>query len=71
MNENAAIFCLGKQGYDSPAFAEKIAKKRKRVASRTSYKCKICGKWHIGSSLYSDRLQAKKYKAKKRELLEA
>jgi hypothetical protein len=71
MGEYALVACEGKQGYDSPSLAQKIASQRRNVASRTTYKCRRCGKWHIGSSLYSDRVKAKQFKAKKRELVEA
>jgi ribosomal protein L44E len=71
MSESAAATCNGKQGYDSPALAQKIAKRRKRIAVRVTYKCKECGKWHLGSSLYRDRVKMNKFKAKKYEFDEA
>jgi hypothetical protein len=65
MSEYAEATCNGKQGYDSPALAQKIAKRRKRVGVWMTYKCKECGKWHLGSSLYRNRVKMKKFKAMK------
>lgn len=36
--------CQGKQPFESRALAEKLARRR----GNSAYKCKGCGKWHVG-----------------------
>lgn len=45
----ALIFCAGKEGYESRGIAEKVSRRRSRQGkSGQTYKCRGCGKYHIG-----------------------
>lgn len=43
--EFQASSCDGKQAFDRPDIARNAARRRK---GRTHYRCKLCGKWHVG-----------------------
>ncbi len=54
--ERAAL-CDGKEPFDTPALAAKVAKRMKRrdndgydKSVPEPYRCPQCGKWHIGSN---------------------
>lgn len=38
--------CQGKEPFESRAIAEAVARRRRN----STYKCKGCGKWHVGST---------------------
>lgn len=42
--------CTGKIAFDSPALAREVAQRsrRKHHAAVQPYRCKHCGKWHVG-----------------------
>lgn len=44
--------CTGKAPFESRALAEKVALRRRKQGKRDNhaYKCRFCGKWHIGTS---------------------
>lgn len=44
----AAAACTGKEAFDTPQLAAKVAAKRKRNGDH--YRCRICGKYHIGGN---------------------
>lgn len=44
--------CNGKPGFASYVLADRIARKSRRgrcAESKTAYRCRWCGQWHIGS----------------------
>ena len=45
------VHCEGKVAFESFKQANDIEKKRSKskMLKRSVYKCKICGKWHLGS----------------------
>lgn len=48
--------CTGKIGFDSPALAHEVSRKRaarrqgkdRKREPRSLYRCQHCGKWHLG-----------------------
>lgn len=43
--------CAGKEPFESRTLAQQVARRRSRKGRRSmSYKCRSCGKYHIGSS---------------------
>lgn len=52
--------CAGKVAFDSAALAHEIAKKRssrrrgkdRKREPRVVYRCRWCGKWHLGQELW-------------------
>lgn len=44
--EGKASSCTGKVSFDSPAIAQKASARQK---GRHTYRCKHCGKYHVGS----------------------
>lgn len=42
-DQRQAATCEGKQAFETPALAHRIARRKKRHV----YRCKFCGKWHI------------------------
>lgn len=45
-------FCEGKEAYESRALAEKVARRRSGRGKHTeTYKCKGCGKYHMGEPI--------------------
>ena len=40
--------CTGKEGFETPQLAQKVARKHKMAAQH--YRCVYCGKFHIGAS---------------------
>lgn len=44
--------CAGKVAFDSPALAVKVAKRRRdQRYPLKAYRCKVCGKYHLGKPL--------------------
>lgn len=42
--------CMGKQAFDDIALAQQAAKRRR---GRSVYRCKICQRYHVGTSSHS------------------
>ncbi|MCV2448475.1 hypothetical protein [Paracoccus sp. DMF] len=48
--ENRAAMCAGKQTFDTPQLARKVAS-RSRGYALEPYRCRFCGLWHLGSPI--------------------
>lgn len=75
MGERIAISCTGKQGFNTKKDADWVAgKTRKQGGGRDkvgafaihSYKCRVCGMWHVGSGRSAER----RLKARRRAITE-
>lgn len=44
--------CIGKEAFDDFELAQRAAKRRR---GRSVYRCKICSRYHVGSSLHIPR----------------
>lgn len=42
--------CTGKVGFDLRVHAKRAAE---RIAGRSVYRCKHCGKWHVGNTKWA------------------
>lgn len=49
LSPGALASCAGKQAFDSEALARAVASRRKRGHTYEHYRCKECGKWHVGN----------------------
>lgn len=62
VSSGALPACYGKQAFETEALARAIAKRKTRGYSLEHYRCKECGKWHIGN--HTGYVQNKKVAAK-------
>lgn len=58
----ALAACYGKQSFESEALARAVANRRKRGHTYEHYRCKECGKWHVGN--HTGYVQTKKSSVK-------
>lgn len=63
MRDASAAQCAGKQGFETPQLAQKVAGRRKQAARH--YRCPHCGKYHIGGSDMRFKLRAALEKSKR------
>jgi hypothetical protein len=60
--------CKGKKAFRTQRLANTAATRNRDDERRTTYRCKACGQWHIGSESFLETHIVKNYKRVKRYL---